>query len=116
MLRWPPEILAADVQVLGSRTSRAYLLMGAGREDEANQAFAELMERAVGEIGESHPLFGVFEGKQGWCLVRSGREAEGLQVLERAAGRLDATLGPEHARTVLTRERIETTRAKLGKR
>ena len=90
--------------------------MGAGRYDDANQAFAELMERAVGEIGESHPLFGVFEGNQGWCLVRSGREAEGLQVLERAAGRLDATLGPEHARTVLTRERIETTRATLGKR
>ncbi|MCK5860344.1 serine/threonine-protein kinase [Abyssibacter sp.] len=116
IIRLQPEIGAAHVQVLAPINNLAYLLMGAGRYDDANQAFAELMERAVGEIGESHPLFGVFEGNQGWCLVRSGREAEGLQVLERAAGRLDATLGPEHARTVLTRERIETTRAKLGKR
>ena len=114
IIRLQPQIGAAHVQVLAPINNLAYLLMGAGRYDDANREFALLMERAVDEIGESHPLFGVFEGNQGWCLVRSGRPGEGLEVLERAVVRLDATLGPDHDRTVLTRKRVEIARQRLA--
>lgn len=106
-----PEIGASHIQVLAPINNLAYLLMNQQRYDAANAEFARLIARAETEIGTGHPLYGVFESNQGCCLVEAGQVEAGIDVLREAVDRLNATLGPEHPRTVATVKRLDDAQA-----
>lgn len=97
---------------LAPQNNLAMLLLDAGRLQAAESEFRDLLVRASGVLGADHPFVAVFLSNLGLCLGRQGRDAEAIDVLQRAQAQLAERFGADHPRTRTAAERLAEIQAR----
>jgi len=98
-------------ELLTVMNNLAMLLHERGRADEAATVFADLMPRCRLAWPSGHYVAAIFASNYGECLRSLGRFGEAEPLLRRSLTELEASLGPTHARTDKTRERLASLEA-----
>jgi len=96
-----------QVETLAPLNNLAMLLSTKGDFEDAEQMFADLVNRATTIAGENHFYVGVFLSNRGLNQTRMGRNDDAAATLTRAVAILEAGLGPDHARSVAARQRLD---------
>jgi serine/threonine protein kinase len=97
---------SAFAQTMGLRNNLAMLLGKRGQHEEARELMKTLLDDTRAQLGEKAAPLGIFLSNAGLLDHQAGRIGEARQKLTQAIELLTASMGAEHPRAVMAKERL----------
>ncbi len=90
-----------------SMNNLAMILTELERYEEADEIYTELLALCAAVVPDTHYVVGIFRNNHGACLTAMGRYDDARAALAASHPVIERFFGPDHERTVRSRERMD---------
>jgi hypothetical protein len=94
-------------ELFSLKNNLAMLLMNRGDLQESNSIFSQLLNNVTELLGQEHIYYAIFVGNYGELLLKRKEFEKARPLLENSYGKLAATFGENHKRTLKAQKRLE---------